>query len=364
LRGACGASDATSGWETTTEDSNVGAVAAATRAESVVALVVESEAAGSTGPVVSPSGSASGFGVSGVPVGWSVPLVCVIVGDCVVDVVGVVGVTVPVVGVLGVVVVLGAVVGDVDGVAVTEVDGVGEVVGVGVSTGVVGVAPGVVMTVVTCSTTLAVATSATCVLVVLAATVTRASTTEAEPVVTTPAVASVDDTAAGTVAARAGVRLLRKTWVVTALTSAGLALPALAAVAALRASVAAEETAERTARSTAGVSDACTDSSCCGRITVDSEELTALTTIWRAELASSSERSPTATTSGGGVTGRPGTTGETIGPDGAVEREVAELALPDGRCSTPEPLVAPRVVDVPTVNADPGDLLSDDAPSV
>ena len=249
------------------------------------------------------------------------------------------------------------VVGDVVGVGIV----VGLVVGLGVSTGVVGVAPGVVMTVVTCSTTLAVATSATCSLLVLAATVTRASTTEAGPAATMPAVASVVDTAAGTVAARAGARLLRKTCVVTALTWAGVALPAVAAVAALRASVAAEETAERTARSTAGVRLACTDNSCWGAITADRDELTALTTIWRAELASWSERSPTATTSGGGVTGAPGAVGETTGAEGCAG---LEDPLPDGRGSTTRGVLTTALpVEVLMVNADPGDLLPEEAPS-
>jgi hypothetical protein len=281
----------------------VGAASAATSACDVVtdetasafAVVTDSAGAGTVvGPVVPPVldpevvahpeapgssvGSASASGSSGVPVGSSVLVLdprLGSVGDVLGDVLGEV---------------LGVVLGD-----VVSVGAVVDVVGVGVSTGVVAVAPGVVMTVVTCSTTVGVATSATSLLAALAATVTRASTTGALYRLTMPAVARVDETATGTVAARAGARLLRKTWVVTALTSSGEALPAVAAVAALRASFAAEETADRTARSTAGVRRDSTVSSWRGFITADSEELTALTTICRAELAWVSVRSPIAT---------------------------------------------------------------------
>jgi hypothetical protein len=286
------------------------------------------------GPVVGSAASASGD--SGVPVGS-------VLGDVVGDVVddGLVD---------GLVDVVGDVVVDVVSVGAGDV----EEVAVGVRTGVVGVAPGVVMTVVTCSTTVGVVTSATSSLAELAATVTRASTTGALCGVTTPAVVRVVDTATGTVAASAGARLLRKTWMVTALTWSGDALSAVAAVAALSASFAAEETADRTARSTAGVKVACTDSSCRRFMTADREELTALTTICRAELAWVSERPPIGTTIDGGTAGvRPllelgvGTAG--VGADERVADE-------DGRTEPPLGTSRRPVRVPPTVKLPPGTL--------
>jgi hypothetical protein len=349
FRGAWGARSATSACEATTEATAatvgvpagtrfglvVGAVVGAV-VGTVVSAVVVVEGAGAVVDVVlgwlESVGSASASGVSGVPVGSSVLVVGDVVGLVVGDVVS------------------GEVVVDVGGVV-----GVVLVVGLGVRTGVVGVAPGVVMTVVTCSTTVGVAASATSSLAALAATVTSASTTGALSEVTTPAEASVVETAAGTVAASAGVRLVRNVWVVTALTSDGVALLAVAAVAALRASVAALDTAVRTARSTAGVRVDCTESSCCLGTTADSVLLTASTTIWRVELASWSDMSPMATTRGGGVTGAGGVVGcvvrlGVVGPVGRVVDDGRELPL--GRCTAVPPF-SPRS-DGLTVKPDPG----------
>jgi hypothetical protein len=304
------------------------------------------EASGSASSVA----SASACGDSGVPVGCSAPVsvltsgldsLVVPLGDASPVGSGLVDALVDGVG---------DVVVDVVSVGSVDVEGVG----VGVSTGVVGVAPGVVMTVVTCSTTVGVVTSATSSLAELAATVTRASTTGALCVVTTPAVVRVVDTATGTVAARAGARLLRKTWVVTALTWSGDALSAVAAVAALSASFAAEETADRTARSTAGVRVACTESSCRGVMTADREELTALTTICRAELACCSERPPIATTIGAGTTGGRSVLEVGVGTAGVVADE--PVLEPDGRAEPPPELIRRPVPELRTEKLPPGTL--------
>jgi hypothetical protein len=315
------------------------------------ALELEADGAAEASGSASSVASASAFGDSGVPVGCSVPVSIPAsgLGSVVVPVsdeaspVGSVLVDVLVVGV-------GDVVVDVVSVGSVDVEGVG----VGVSTGVVGVAPGVVMTVVTCSTTAGVVTSATSSLAELAATVTSASTTGALCVVTTPAVVRVVDTATGTVAARAGARLLRKTWVVTALTWSGDALSAVAAVAALSASFAAEETADRTARSTAGVRVACTESSCRGFMTADREELTALTTICRAELACCSERPPIATTIGAGTTGGRSVLEVGVGTAGVVADE--PVLEPDGRAEPPPELIRRPVPELRTEKLPSGTL--------